>query len=169
VFDSAIAVRDELATAFFGRLASGAPPPSSLSIRFYDSGGAETATLSNLDVQVSSSGLVFAAPSTALPKNRQQNIQRAVAAKVMTKSDVQKVYIGQAQGAISVFRGPDYRGSLTQSVDGGGCPHCLAYFICYCMQKTYQMSVNRDAFECSSVPDYQLPCEKIETLVPVPW
>src|SRR5690349_24801661 len=62
VFHSAIAVRDESATAFFGQLAPGATPPSNLSIRFYDSGGAETATLSNLDVQVFRPGLVYAAP-----------------------------------------------------------------------------------------------------------
>jgi hypothetical protein len=167
VFQSAIAVRDESVTAFLGRLAPGKHAPSTVSITFYDGAGSELETLSNLDVQGSSSGLVYAAPNMELPKIRQQNIQKAVSAKVKTETEVEPVYLGQAEGTISRFR-EGYREPQVSSVDGGGCPHCLAYFLCCCMEKTYGLRVNREALGCSRFAACKRPCEEIENFVPTP-
>src|ERR1043165_6803106 len=61
VFQSAIAVRDESVTAFFGHLGRAKPAPPTLSIAFYDGAGAVLETVSNLDVQATSAGFVYAA------------------------------------------------------------------------------------------------------------
>jgi hypothetical protein len=167
VFKSAVAVRDESTTAVFGTLAAGARPPSTLAITFYDGTGAALDTLSNLDVQVSKSGLVYAAPRTAVSKTQQQNINNSVSARMMIGHDVQPVYLGQAEGTISRFR-EGYREPLEMAVDGGGCPHCLSYFLCCCMEKLYGVTVVRDALGCARFSSCQLPCEEITKLVPVP-
>jgi hypothetical protein len=152
---------------FFGRLAPGKRAPSTLSLAFHDGAGAVLETLPKLDVQASSTGFVYAAPSTALSKTQQQNIQHAVSAKAMTGSDGEPVYLGQAEGTISQFR-EGYREPQVLGVDGGGCPHCLTYFLCCCMEQTYGMIVNREMLGCSKIK-CQYPCEKIKTLEPVPW
>jgi hypothetical protein len=167
VFRSAIAVRDESTTAFFGWLAPSKRPPSTLAITFYDGTGAVLETLSNLGVQVSKSGLVYAGPSTPLPKIRQQNIKNSVSAKVTIGSDVEPIYLGQAEGMISRFR-EGYREPQVASVDGGGCPHCLAYFLCCCMERLYGLPVIQDALGCSRFGKCQYPCGEIKDLAPVP-
>jgi hypothetical protein len=169
VFRSAIAVRDESVTAFFGRLAPGKrAPPSTLSIAFYDSAEVEVERLSNLEVQVSSSGLVYAAPSKALPTKRQQNIQKAAGAKVDAGSVLVPIYLGQAVGSISRFR-DGYWDPKVASVHGGGCPDCLQYFLCCCMEKRYGFTVDREALGCSSFGACSRPCEEFSKLEPTPW
>lgn len=166
VFKSAIAVRDESTTAFFGWLAAGKRAPSTVAITFHDGAGAVQETLSNLDVQVSSSGLVYAAPRAPLPGDRQQHIQNSVSAKLMIGSDVQPIDLGQAEGTISLFR-EGYRGA--QLGGGyGGCPHCLAYFLCCCMERIYGVTVDREGLRCSRF-DCKISCQSIGQLQPVPW
>jgi hypothetical protein len=167
LFKSAIAVRDESTTAFFGWLATGERPPSTLAITFRDGAGAVYETLSNLDVQVSSSGLVYAAPRAPLPGIRQERIKNSVSAELIIGSDVEPLSLGQAEGTISRFR-EGYRESQVAGVDGGGCPHCLAYFLCCCMETTYGVIVDRKALGCSRFAKCQYPCTVIKDLVPVP-
>jgi hypothetical protein len=134
MFHKAIVVRDEITTAFFGSLNPGESPPSTLAITFYDGGGAPLETLTDLVVQVSESGFVYAAPPLGVTRTRtSDNIKNAASASVMVQFMVQPVDLGQAVDTIAGFTS-SYMPPPPPEGGYGGCPHCLTYFLCHCLR-----------------------------------
>jgi hypothetical protein len=169
VFLSAIAVRDQGTAALIGRLAKGQLLPAQLKIAFHDDSGALLDTISVVTVQGAGSGLVYAAPAAPLTDAQQAAAIAASSARVIVGSVTQSVYLGQAEGTISMFN----EGYWPPAADGyGGCPHCLQYFLCHCLPELEGVTLSQPPLVCLLLDllfDEDPNCETPEELEPVPW
>lgn len=172
VFASAIAVRDQGTTALIGRLAIGQPLPTELKIALYDDGGALLEVIPTAPVRGASSGLVYAAPATPLTNAQQATAIAASSAKVIVgpviQPVIQPIYLGQAEGTISVFN----EGYWAPALDGyGGCPHCLEYYLCHCLPEVEGVTVSEPPLVCIllDVVYDGARCTPPAELEPVPW
>jgi hypothetical protein len=167
VFESAIAVRDEATTAFFGRLAEGRPLPADLQNAFYDEDGDLLGLVPAAAVQGPSSGLVYATPTAPLSQTQQNKAIAASHAAVIVGDNAQPTYLGQAEGTISEFKEGYWKPEF-----GGrpGCPHCLAYFLCVCLPQLEGVTLDYPPPEiCRRFDDVEGPCTPVVKLRPVPW
>jgi hypothetical protein len=164
VFESAIVARDESTTVLFGWLAPRMGLPAALTTTFYASDDTLLETVSLVPVQARS-GLVYAAPAAPLLGIAQQNVKDAVRAQVGSGMGAQSIYLGQAEGTISAFRS-GYRG-----LEGGGysgCPHCLAYFLCHCLEELEGVTLIRALALCPVLDKSSNECEQVRELEPLP-
>ena len=165
-FQSAIATRDEGTSLFFGRLGAGKDVPSGLTIRYLDSAGKVLESVASVVVQGDTSGIVYAAPKTVLSGTAQDNLKNAVSAQVVIGLEVQSIDLGQAQGTISSFT-PGYYGPEYGVYSG--CPDCLAYFLCHCLEDTDGVTLDQALSVCPVSNTWGRPCRSVDQIEPFPW